>query len=154
MWTVTSRWREIMRDNDDYIARNHVRVQRTRDVTVTRDGHGLYLHSTAHQRIDTLYKRLLHKSIARCRIVPIVRGLCSRPLRKYNGTGLCPCPAAATCATQQSRRRTLVRVLVSQTVVQYAGHASTSVLYNRYQCEASVAVSVAVSSLRCFGDRM
>ena len=24
-----------MRDNDDYIARNHVRVQRTRDVTVT-----------------------------------------------------------------------------------------------------------------------
>ena len=63
-------------------------------------------------------------------------------------------PAAATCATQQSRRRTLVRVLVSQTVVQYAGHASTSVLYNRYQCEASVAVSVAVSSLRCFGDRM
>jgi hypothetical protein len=36
LWTVTSRWREIMRDNDDYIARNHVRVmQRTRDVTVT-----------------------------------------------------------------------------------------------------------------------
>ena len=26
MWTVTSRRREIMRDNDDYMARNHARV--------------------------------------------------------------------------------------------------------------------------------
>ena len=34
--------------------------------------------------------------------------------------------------------------------VQYASHASTSVLYNRYQCEASVAVSVAASSYILF----
>jgi hypothetical protein len=95
MWTVISRRREIMRDNDNYVARNHGprarRVQRIRDVpvTVTSNGHGLYLQPTAHQPIDALHNMMLHKSITRCRIVPIVRGLCSHPLRKYTPGRVC-----------------------------------------------------------------
>jgi hypothetical protein len=95
---------------------------------------------------------MLNKSIARCRIVPIVRGLCSRPLRKYSTPGrVC----VRVRQLRPVRRSSLVEGRWFECL---SGRLSFNmqVMQVRPSCTTVISAklqSVEVSSLRRFGER-